>query len=702
MSDSSSKILNEIVGKNVTNTVDTLDINVNANVVNENAIIENENFEYSLPENAFKELQEGEEYIPPMKPNRKYREVTPWSVFWGLFMAILFSAAAAYSGLKVGQVMETGIPIAILAVGLSSFLRNNDKLGQNVIIQSIGASSGGVVAGAVFIMPALYILGFEPSFLKMFLATLIGGCLGILFIIPFRKYFVKEMHGKLPFPEATATTEILSTGNKGGQQAWLLVFSALVGGINDFIASSVGWWSDTVSSKVLPLGDVLVNKFRLVFKMSELTMILGLGYIIGLRFSLIICIGSFISWFVFVPLIFDIGQHLTVPFGNVTQLISTMSAEEIFRNYVRHIGIGGIAMAGLIGIWRSKGIIVNAIKLTGESIFKKNVANAHLEEHEPRTQRDISMPFVVLFLLLTILLAFLFFFGVVDYNLKVALIGIALTFVISFLFTTVAANGIALVGNNPVSGMTLMTLILTSVVLSRIGFAGNSGMVSALIIGGVVATSLAMAGTFISDLKVGYWLGTTPKKQETWKFVGTFVSAMTTVAVMYILNKAYGFSGPNALVAPQANAMAAIIQPLMQNIDIPWMLYLVGAFLAILMSWLGVSPLAFALGMYLPQDLNTPLLLGGALAWFVSTRSKDKDLNEMRKSRGMLIASGFIAGGAIFGVFGALLRFFDIDLLNATWQAKPVAELLSVCALFAVVGYFLFSVLKTNKNKESA
>lgn len=676
------------------------DIKISQKIIEQEITIENDYLENGLPRNAFEELKRGEQYIPPMNPDQSYKEVTPWSVFWGLFMAILFSAAAAYSGLKVGQVMETGIPIAILAVGLSSFLRSDsNKLGQNVIIQSIGASSGGVVAGAVFIMPALYILGFEPSFLKMFLATLLGGCFGILFIIPFRKYFVKEMHGKLPFPEATATTEILSTGNKGGKQAWLLVFSALVGGINDFIASSVGWWSDTISSKFLPIGNVLANKFRLVFKMSELTMILGLGYIIGLRFSLIICIGSFVSWFVFVPLIFDLGQHLTIPFGNTTQLISSMSADEIFRNYVRHIGIGGIAMAGLIGIWRSKKIIVNALKLTSESIFKKRHGKREHHKDEIRTQRDIRMPFVVLFLLLTTLLAFLFFMGVVDYNLKVALIGLALTFFVSFLFTTVAANGIALVGNNPVSGMTLMTLILTSVVLSKIGFSGNSGMVSALIIGGVVATSLAMAGTFISDLKVGYWLGTTPKKQETWKFVGTFVSAMTTVAVMYILNKAYGFNGVNALVAPQANAMAAIIQPLMQNVDIPWTLYLVGAILAILMALLDISPLAFALGMYLPQDLNTPLLVGGALAWFVSTRTKDKDLNEMRKSRGMLIASGFIAGGAIFGVIGALLRFFDINLLNVEWQAKPISELLSLLALCAVIGYFLLSVLKTDRKK---
>jgi putative OPT family oligopeptide transporter len=648
-----------------------------------------------LPENAYKELKPGEEYRPVMSPDRSYPEVTPWSVGWGLVMAILFSAAAAYSGLKIGQVFEAAIPIAILAVGVTGLARKKNGLGQNVIIQSIGSTSGSVVAGAIFTIPALYILSLPTSFYQMFLAALFGGFLGILFLIPFRKYFVKDMHGKLPFPEGTATTEILMAGEKGGRQALVLVVSGLIGGFYDFITTSVGWWSEIVSSRVLSVGEAVAVKVKMVFRFDVLSMIFGLGYIVGLKYSAIICAGSFLSWFVLVPLFGEIGHHLAVPLGSsATKLIADMSAEEIFRGYVRQIGIGGIAMAGIIGIVRSSRIIGGAFSLAYREIFHKKRAQ---EENVNRWQTDIRMPFVILLILLTALLIFVFFVGGVVFNFWHALVGLLLVLIISFLFTTVAANAIAIVGTNPVSGMTLMTLILSSVVLVEIGLSGTFGMLSALIIGGVVCTALSVAGSFITDLKIGYWLGSTPKKQESWKFLGILVSAATVGVVILVLNKTYGFSGPTALVAPQANAMAAVIQPLMSNVAAPWILYLVGAVIALLLTMVNVSPLAFALGMYIPQELNTPLLAGGLVAWFVSSRTKNEKLNNARLSRGTLIASGFIAGGSLFGVLGAFLKFSGIDLLNAAWQETKGAEILGIVMFLLLTAYLIWDSMRAKE-----
>jgi putative OPT family oligopeptide transporter len=657
--------------------------------------MEAESLNKRLPENAYKELKQGEEYHPVMAPHQTYPEVTVWSVIWGLVMALLFSAAAAYSGLKIGQVFEAAIPIAILAVGVTSVARRKDGLGQNVIIQSIGSTSGAVVAGAIFTIPALYILNLPASFFHTFLASLFGGFLGILFLIPFRKYFVKDMHGKLPFPEATATTEILMAGEKGGKQALVLVVSGIIGGIYDFIATSVGWWSEVVSSRIVSVGQVLADKVKIVFKVDVLSMIFGLGYIIGLKYAAIICAGSFLSWFVLIPLFNEIGQNLAVPLGaTATKLISAMSAEEIFRQYVRQIGIGGIAMAGIIGIIRSSKIIGGAFSLAYREIFHKRKME---ELTETRWQTDIRMPFVVLLILLTALLILVFFLGGVVFNFWHALAGLLLVVIISFLFTTVAANATAIVGTNPVSGMTLMTLILSSVVLVGMGLTGASGMLSALIIGGVVCTALSVAGSFVTDLKIGYWLGSTPQKQERWKFSGTLVSAATVGVVILILNDTYGFKGPKALVAPQANAMAAVIQPLMSNVGAPWMLYLVGGVIALLLTMIKVPPLAFALGMYIPLELNTPLLAGGLVAWFVSSRTKNERLNNARFSRGTLIASGFIAGGSLFGVFGAFLKFAGFDLLNSAWQETHSAEIIGVVVFLLLASYLIWDSMRAKE-----
>lgn len=651
-----------------------------------------------LPDNAYRELKSGEEYKPLMSPEKTYHEVNLRSVLLGLLMAVIFSAAAAYLGLKIGQVFEAAIPIAIIAVGLSAASRRKNALGENVIIQSIGASSGVIVAGAIFTLPALYILNLEAHFYQVFLSSLLGGFLGILFLIPFRKYFVQDMHGKYPFPEATATTEVLVSGEKGGNQARLLLISGLIGGIYDFIIATFGWWAEVFTSRVIPAGQMVADKFKIVFKMNVGAAVMGLGYIIGLKYAAIITAGSFIGWYVIIPIISHFAEGQTIAVGaNVTALIGQMSAEEIFRNYVRHIGIGGIAMAGIIGIIRSSGIIKSAFGLAVKELSgKQSVAM-----NDKRTQRDLPMKIILIGLLVTTLVIFLFFmFGVVN-NLTQALIALGIVMIIAFLFTTVAANAIAIVGTNPVSGMTLMTLIITSLVLVWAGLSGTAGMVAALIIGGVVCTALSMAGGFITDLKIGYWLGSSPYKQQTWKFMGTLVSAATVGGVIMILNETYGFTGENALVAPQANAMAAVIEPMMSGKAAPWMLYAAGAFLSIILAMIGVPALAFALGMFIPIELNTPLLIGGIVAWYVTSRSNDARLNQARKERGTLIASGFIAGGALMGVVSAMLKFGGINFVNAEWFASNSAEVLGLLMFALICAYVIWESLKAKPEEET-
>ena len=641
----------------------------------------------SLPDNAYRELAPGEEYKPMMPANTKPKEVTPYSVTFGIIMAVIFSAAAAYLGLKVGQVFEAAIPIAIIAVGVGNMLGKKNMLGQNVIIQSIGASSGVIVAGAIFTLPALYILGLEAQFYQIFLSSLFGGFLGILLLIPFRKYFVKDMHGKYPFPEATATTEVLVSGEKKGNQAKLLAVSGLIGGLYDFCVSTFGWWAEGISTRIMGWGEVLADKMKVVFKVNTGAAVLGLGYIIGLKYAAIICAGSFTVWFVLIPFIshFADGQTLAVGEG-ITVLLRDMTPEQIFSNYARHIGIGGIAMAGVIGIIRSSSIIKQALGLAVSELGGKKKGDGVVE----RTQRDISMKFILSGIISVLIATFVFFqFGVLG-NLTHTIIATLIVFIISFLFTTVAANAIAIVGSNPVSGMTLMTLILSSLVLVSAGLSGTSGMMAAMLIGGVVCTALSMAGGFITDLKIGYWLGTTPARQEGWKFLGTAVSAATIAGVMMVLNQTYGFVGENALVAPQANAMAAVIKPLMEGGATPWLLYFAGAALALILTMIGVPALAFALGMFIPLDLNTPLLIGGLVSWYVGTRSKDENVNKARRERGTLIASGFIAGGALMGVISAILKYCGADWF-ITWSG---AEVLAVVMYILIILYFIYDSMK--------
>ena len=659
-----------------------------------------ENKKTGLPENAHRELKPGEEYKPLLSPEKTYPEVTPYSVSMGLLMTIIFSAAAAFLGLKVGQVFEAAIPIAIIAVGVSGALGKKNALGQNVIIQSIGSCSGGIVAGAIFTLPALYILQdkypeLTVNFTKVFFSSLLGGVLGILFLIPFRKYFVKEMHGKYPFPEATATTQVLVSGESGGKGAKTLLASGLVGGLYDFIISTFGLWGETITTRILPFGEAIAEKAKVVLKLNTGAAVLGLGYIVGLKYAFIICCGSFLVWLVIIPLMNLIwgGQVIDLMNTGITATVGEMSAEQIFSEYARHIGIGGIATAGIIGIIKSFGVIKSALGLAAGE-FKRKKTGAEAETI--RTQRDISMKIIIIGIVLTLLAILVFFaFGVVD-NIWHAVIGLLVVGIIAFLFTTVAANAIAIVGSNPVSGMTLMTLILASLVMVAAGLNGTAGMTAALIIGGVVCTALSVAGAFVTDLKIGYWTGTTPRNQETWKFLGTLVAAATVGGVMLVLNKTYGFTGENALVAPQANAMAAVIEPMMNGGGAPWLMYGIGALIAIVLTVFNIPALAFALGMFIPIDLNLPMLVGGAISWFVSTRSKDKELNNTRQEKGTLIASGFIAGGALMGVVSAILRFAQVD---AFMKPSPWTEPVAIIPYAAIIAYIIYSAIKTKKEE---
>ena len=643
-----------------------------------------------LSENAFRELKEGEEYRPIMHPTRKYSEATPYSVTMGLVLAVIFSAAAAYLGLKVGQVFEAAIPIAIIAVGLSGALKKDNPLGQNVIIQSIGACSGVIVAGAIFTLPALYILQAKypeitVNFLQIFLSSLLGGVLGILFFIPFRKYFVKDMHGKYPFPEATATTQVLvsAQAKSGGGQAKTLIIASLIGGLYDYIVATFGWWAETITTTASQWGTTLAEKTKVVFSCNTGAALLGLGYIVGLKYAFVIFAGSIFVWWVVIPLMGTYGDPS----------IASLSPNAIFSDYARLIGIGGIAMAGVIGIVKSWPIIRQAVGLAGRE-FKGNSDGA-----KPiRWQLDISMKHVVFFIALALIVVFVFFWIGVINTFWQALVAWIVVAVISFLFTTVAANAIAIVGSNPVSGMTLMTLIVASAIFVAIGLSGTSGIVTAMIIGGVVCTALSMAGGFVTDLKIGYWLGSTPRKQESWKFLGTLVSAATVGGVILVLNDVYGFTGDDALVAPQANAMAKVIEPLMMGGETPWILYMVGAILALILNWLGVPALAFCLGMFIPLPLNTPMLVGGAIAYFVSHSSKDKDINNARQERGTLISSGLIAGGALFGVFAALTRFLGFEYDNPL--SEGTTQILGVAMYALLIAYLYWDSTRAKKLKD--
>lgn len=651
-----------------------------------------------LPENAMRPLRPGETYNPVITPESKPREITFYSVTMGLVMAIIFSAATAYLGLKIGQVFEAAIPITIIAVGMSGALKRKGALGENVIIQSIGACSGMIVAGAIFTLPALYILekkfpdaGISVNFTEVFIASLLGGIIGILFLIPFRKYFVSEKHGEYPFPEATAGTQVLISGEGQSNSAKPLIIASLIGGIYDFAVATFGTWAENFTSTFCAWGQAAAMKTKLFFSCNTTAALLGMGYIVGLKYALIMCVGSLLIWWGAIPAIAFLWPDTLLDSG---VRAFEASPQEIFQ-YAKSIGIGGIAMAGVIGVWNSRSVIVGSFSLIKKAFGGKSADS----DQTPRTQRDLSMKIIVLGLIISLLATVLFFYlDVMSGNILFTVVALLIVFVIAFLFTTVAANAIAIVGSNPVSGMTLMTLILASLVMATVGLSGTSGMVAALIMGGVVCTALSSAGAFITDLKIGYWLGSTPAKQQKLKILGILVSAITTAGVIMILNKAYGFTPDNSdvMAAPQARAMAAVIEPLMMGQGAPWLLYGIGAVIALIVNALGISSLAFALGMFIPLHLNIPLLIGGALNRYITSRSTDAKINATRGERGTLLASGFIAGGALMGVVSAGLTFAGADLAIAggEWMTSTGGQLVSVVAYVLIALFLVKSSLK--------
>jgi putative OPT family oligopeptide transporter len=654
----------------------------------------------SLPENAYRPLAPGETYIPIVPAVTQVEEATFRSVGWGLFLCIVFTIASAYSGLKVGQVMEASIPISILAIGLARTFRRRSTLLENVILTNIGGTSGGMVAGAIFTLPALYILHLDPHPVQTTFILLAGGCLGVLFLIPLRRYFVRETHGEFPYPEATAITEVLVTGEKGGSQAKLLLQATAIAGIYDFFVTTFHVWQETPDFQFIPAMRTLADRARIVVRFDAISFILGLGYVMGLRSSMILCAGGFFSNFVLVPLLWMIGQHLPAGLAVYpgTVPLSVMTAQQIYSNYVRFVAVGAIATAGIFGIIKSLRIIAGSFSIAAKA-FKHGEAAG-----QERTDRDVPIMAILIGVVATAIGAGVFF-STLEGSLLAALVGLTLTLAFSFFFASVAANAIATIARNPVSGMTMLTIIVSSVVLLRFGLSGTTGMFFVMAIAGMVCTALSVSGQTITDLKIGYWLGSTPAVQERVKFLGILASAVAAALTIVLLAKTFQFgeSVPGdarvVLASPQASIMKALVQGFMSRQPIAYVLFGAGAVVALMMEMLGVPALIFALGMYLPLELNTPALVGGFLSHWLTRRSERVGGEPGRTilERGVIIASGLMAGGALGGVFGAGLRLFPWfreDLIKTPFfDNEPVAQIVSIVLFVALCLYVWFGSL---------
>ncbi len=627
-----------------------------------------------LPANAYRELAPGERYEPLVPAAAMVPEITPRSIGFGLVMTSIFSAAAAYISLKLGQGIESAIPIAILAIGFSAIAARKSTLLENVNIVTLGACAGIVVGGSTFTMPAIFILGLEPrsSFAQVFVVPLLGAILGVLFLIPFRRYFVAEMHGKLPFPEATATAEILVAGDRGGRQALVLLSSMAVAFVVDFVALHLKAWRDTFTTVLVPSLKTLTEDVKAIFVLNTSAAVLGLGYIVGLRYATIIAAGSFLSYWILVPVFAVVGSKVPGEIFPGRPAIAGLSAEEIFFGHVRYIGIGAIFAAGVLSVLKMSPVIAQAVsQVLGE------VRRAGRGVAVARTERDLPIGGVVAgAIALAVILFGYFRLSVLAGSPRptsISLVAVLLTFAITFLFAAVSAWAIAMISTTPISGMTLTTLIIAAISLSALGLAGASGMLSVLLIGGVVCTALSMTGSMVTLLKVGYWTGATPRRIEETLIAGSIVAAVTVTGVMFMFARVYGYAvspaHPRPVAAPQANAMAAVISSVMQSGQAPWFLYGVGAVVAVIVQMLGISALAFALGMYLPIELNTPILAGAIVAWLVKRPAPTEALTRARGNRGTLIASGFIAGGAIAGVIDGVIRFgLDVRGRSVTYE----------------------------------
>ena len=656
----------------------------------------------SLPENAYQTLKTGETYKPIVPAEAKQPELTLRSVFLGVLLCVIFTVASAYSGLKVGQVMEAAIPISILAIGLARVFKRRSSLLENVIITGIGGAAGGVVAGAVFTLPALYILNLDPHPVQTIFICLAGGCLGVLFLIPLRRYFVREMHGVLPYPEATAITEVLVTGEKGGSQAKLLLQATSIAGIYDLFVTTFQVWKEYVDFQFLPVMHSLADRARMVFRFDAIGFILGLGYVMGLRSSMLLCAGGVLSNFVLVPLIWFVGSHIDSAVFPASIPISKMTAVDIYRNYARFIGVGAIASAGIFGIIRSLRVVAGSFGIALRTFRHGEVPQ------QARTDRDVPMISILIGVVIGAI-AVAAFLGNLPGSWTAVAVGLILTLLFSFFFTSVAANAIATTARNPVSGMTMLTVIISSIVLLRFGVSGTAGMFFVMAIAGMVCTALSVSGQTITDLKAGYWLGSTPAAQEKVKFVGVIASA--TAVGLTIVMLAHTFQFGEALIgdarpvlaSPQASIMKALVQGFMSHQPVAYVLFGVGAMVAIIMEMLGQPSLIFALGMYLPLELNTPALVGGFLSHFLNKRSERTGGAPGRKirERGVIIASGLMAGGALGGVLGAAMRLFPWyreDLVKTPFYSyDPISQSISALFFFALCIYVWFGALKKEK-----
>ena len=653
----------------------------------------------SLPENAYKPLQPGESYQPIVPANAKQPELTLRSISWGVALCVIFTIASAYSGLKVGQVMEAAIPISILAIGLARVYKRRSSLLENVIITGIGGAAGGVVAGAIFTLPALYILNLDPHPVQTIFICLAGGCLGVLFLIPLRRYFVREMHGVLPYPEATAITEVLVTGEKGGSQARLLLQATAISGVYDLFVTTFQVWKEYVDFQFVPVMHSLADRARMVFRFDAIGFILGLGYVMGLRSSMILCAGGVLSNFVLVPLIWFIGSHPSASVYPATIPVSNMSAVDIYRNYVRFIGVGAIATAGIVGIVRSLKVVAGSFGIALRTFRKGEVAQAE------RTDRDVPMIAILLGVVISAI-GVAAFLGQLPVSWTAIAVGLALVLLFSFFFTSVAANAIATTARNPVSGMTMLTIIISSAVLLRFGVSGTAGMFFVMAIAGMVCTALSISGQTITDLKAGYWLGSTPAAQEKVKFLGVIASAIAVGLTIVMLAHTFQFGEALAgdprpvLASPQASIMKALVEGFMSHQPIAYLLFGVGAMVALIMEMLGQPSLIFALGMYLPLELNTPALVGGFLSHYLNKRSERTggEPGKRIRERGVIIASGLMAGGALGGVLGAALRLFPAyreDLIKTPFYANdPVSQSVSALMFIGLCIYVWFGSLK--------
>jgi len=658
----------------------------------------------SLPESAYAPLPPGEAYPPLVTPQEKLPELTGRSVAWGVLLCVIFTVASAYSGLKVGQVMEAAIPISILAIGLARLYPRRSSILENVIITGIGGVSGAVVAGAIFTLPALYILKLDPHPVQTIFICLAGGCLGVVFLIPLRRYFVRDMHGLLPFPEATAITEVLVAGEKGGSQAKLLLQATVISGIYDFFVTTFQVWQEYVNFQFLPVFRTLNERARMVFSFDAIAFILGLGYVMGLRSSMLLCAGGVLSNFVLVPLIWFIGSHMDAAVYPAAIPISKMTAVQIYRNYVRFVGVGAIATAGIFGIVKSLRVVAGSF-----GIALKTFRHGEVSAPE-RTDRDIPMIAIVLGVVLGAL-GVAAFLGHLPVSWTVVGIGVVITLVFSFFFTSVAANAIATTARNPVSGMTMLTIIISAVVLLQFGLSGTTGMFFVMAIAGMVCTALAVSGQAITDLKTGYWIGSTPAAQEKIKFVGVLAAAAAAGLTIVMLARTFQFGEAlpgdlrPVLASPQASIMKALVEGFMSHQPVAYLLFGAGAMIAVMLEMLGQPSLVFALGMYLPLELNTPALVGGFLAHLLTKRSERVGGERGRsiRERGVIIASGLMAGGALGGVFGAALRllpWFHEELIRTPFYATDsISQTISAAVFVALCCYLWFGAQRRKKEQ---